>query len=99
MPQVAPASQSSPSCLPGQPRDWHTRHKGDEVMTTRKILRPSDPDDVTSVGSGPARIRLRLVLPAVLAAAAAAAASGTAVAAASPASTVSGVHTVAAVTT
>jgi predicted lipoprotein with Yx(FWY)xxD motif len=68
-------------------------------MTTRKILRPADPDRVEKVGSGSAPIRLRLALPALVAAAAAAAACSAAAAAPSPASTASGVHTVAAVTT
>ena len=68
-------------------------------MTTRKILRPANADSVKSVGSGPTRVRLRLALPAVVTAAAAAAACSAAAAAPSPASTVRGVHTVAAVTT
>jgi len=68
-------------------------------MTTRKMFHPGNPDSVKRVSSGPAGVRLRLALPTVLAAAGAAAACSTAAAAPSPTSTVSAVHTVAAVTT
>jgi predicted lipoprotein with Yx(FWY)xxD motif len=68
-------------------------------MTTRKMFHAGNPDSMKPVSSGPARIRLRLALPAVVAAAAAGAAYSTAAAAHSPTSTVSAVHTVAAVST
>jgi predicted lipoprotein with Yx(FWY)xxD motif len=68
-------------------------------MTTRKILHSGNPDRAKSVGSGSAPIRLRLALPAVVAAAAAVAACSAAAAAPSPTSAISGVHTVAAVST
>lgn len=68
-------------------------------MTTRKIRRRGNPDSVKRVGSGTASIRPRLALPIVVAAAAAVAAGSTAAATPSHASTVRGVHTVAAQTT
>jgi predicted lipoprotein with Yx(FWY)xxD motif len=76
-------------------RDWHTNIKGEETVSTRRILHLGCGDGVRRPCSGPARVRLLVALPAVAAAAAGAAAFSSAAAAPSPASAVSGIHTVA----
>src|ERR1700761_7052642 len=45
---------------------WHTRHKGQEVMTTRR----GNGDSAQRITSGPSRVRMLLALLAVVAAAA-----------------------------
>ena len=67
-------------------------------MATRKILHRGNTATLKRASTGSVRVRLMLAIPVVVAAAAAAA-SSTAAAAPSASSTVSGVHTVAALTT
>jgi predicted lipoprotein with Yx(FWY)xxD motif len=56
----------------------HTRHKGQEVMTTRKILGRGGSGSAQRISSGPARLRILLALPAAAVAAAALAACSSA---------------------
>ena len=70
---AAPARQPSPRTPSGQP-GTDTRHKGQEVMTTRKIPGRGCGDSAQRISSGPARLRILLALPAAAAAAAALAA-------------------------
>jgi predicted lipoprotein with Yx(FWY)xxD motif len=64
-------------------------------MATRRVLHLGPSDNAKRRRSGPARARLLVTLPAIAAAAASAAVFSSAAAAPSPASTVTGVHTVA----
>src|SRR5580700_10211955 len=79
-----PAKQSSPPTRSGQPGTG-TRHKGQEVMTTRKIPGRGGSGSAQRISRVPARLRILLALPAAAAAAAALAACGSA-AASSPSS-------------
>jgi predicted lipoprotein with Yx(FWY)xxD motif len=60
--------------LPGETREEEisdTRHKGQEVMTKRKIPGRGGSGSARRISSGPARLRMLLALPAAVAAAAA----------------------------
>ena len=82
---AAPTRQSSPPThLASQA--LAPRHKGQEVMTARKIPGRGSGGSAQRISGGPARLRMLLALPAVAAAAAALAACSSAGATPSPSS-------------
>jgi predicted lipoprotein with Yx(FWY)xxD motif len=80
---AAPTTQSSPPIPSGQP-GIDIGHKGQEVMTLRKILGRGGSGAGPRISGGPARLRILLALPAAATVAAAVVACGSAGASPSP---------------